>query len=406
MVHGGVCLTRLDDGTTLFVEGGIPGETAAVELMYRKKKVWFGRVAEVVESSPYRVDPPCKYFGACGGCQLQHIDYAHQLELKREILTDALRRQHVEFPEIQMHGMKDPWRYRWRGEFHVVPGEQGLADAKLGFNRQRSWKPIAVDDCLIHHPTITSQIEALRAVVARGGREGLDTLHLTVGNDGDELLISARPKGKIDVEAIDAVAADADGTWSTSQTTLTWRDHRFRVSPESFIQVNQGMVDTLYGLVIDAVPEAASSHVIDAYAGIGMMATILASAGARVTCIENNRSSVTMGMLNAELNQVAHFVKFELGAVEDVLAPILSKSGADTVILDPPRAGCENSVSAFLALSGPPRLIYVSCEPSTLARDLRILAASGPYRIKSLHGVDMFAHTHHLETVVVMERLA
>jgi 23S rRNA (uracil1939-C5)-methyltransferase len=140
MVHGAVCLARLDDGTALFVEGALPGENVEVELHHRKGRVWFAHVMVVGTSSAQRVDPPCPYYGECGGCQLQHVAYQHQLELKEAIVRDAMRRQHVALPDdVAVLGMDDPWRYRWRGEFHVIPGAAGMADAQLGFNRMRSW---------------------------------------------------------------------------------------------------------------------------------------------------------------------------------------------------------------------------------------------------------------------------
>jgi 23S rRNA (uracil1939-C5)-methyltransferase len=402
MVHGGLCLSKLEDGATLFVEGGIPGEDVEVELLYAKKKVWFGRTRKVLSPSPDRVEAPCPYFGECGGCQLQHVAYARQLKLKEEIVRDAFERQHVDAPAFGLHGMDDPWRYRWRGEFHVIPGKDGMHDAQLGFNRQRSWRPIAVDDCLIHHHTITDAIKPVCDLIAAGARPDLSTVHLTVGDGGKELLINPRPKDAIDPAAIDVAARSGAVNWSTTETSLSWRGRSFRVTPQSFIQVNQGHLDTLYSLVLDAV--GGFELIVDAYAGVGMLATILAEQAQTVICIENNPGAVAMGRLNAELNGVSDRIEWICDGVESALAGAVCGMACDAVVLDPPRAGCENSVTAFLALAGPPKLVYVSCEPSTLARDLRVLCTSGPYRIKSVDLVDMFAQTHHIETVVVMDR--
>jgi 23S rRNA (uracil1939-C5)-methyltransferase len=399
MVHGGACLSRFEE-TTVFVDGGIPGEEVVAELRYRKKKVWFASVAEVVVASPHRVDAPCVYFGTCGGCQLQHVSYEHQLELKREIVADALRRQRVEFGEITMHGMDDPWRYRWRGEFHVVRSDKG---AELGFNRQRSWRPIAVDDCLIHHQTITEALPLLREM-ANAGDERLSLVHVTVGERGDELLVRAKPANAVPAAAIDEISLRAQQRWSTTQTLLHWGDKKFAVTPESFIQVNQGHLPVLYGLVLDALRRRGADRVLDAYAGSGMLAILAAEFVHNVTCIESNPSAVAMGRLNAEMNGVLDRVHFVGDLVENALAAALRDTACDTVILDPPRAGCANNVNALLALAGPETVIYVSCEPSTLARDLRVLTTSGPYRIESVDAVDMFAQTYHVETVVVMRR--
>ena len=399
MVHGGACLCRYE-GTAIFVDGAIPGEEVVAELRYRKKKTWFARVVGVIHASDARVEPPCPYFGECGGCQLQHAAYAKQLELKQGIVEDALRRQHVDFGDIVAHGMPDPWRYRWRGEFHVVRN----GDVGLGFNRQRSWRPIAVDDCLIHHRTITDQLPRLRELIAEHGSEKLSLVHLTVGENGEEILLRDKPKGSIAKDAIDRMAVDSPVRWSTTQTMLRWDGRLFAVTPESFIQVNQGQAKVLYRCVTDALTKSGAKRVVDAYAGAGMLAILLADSVETITCIESNRSAVAMGRLNAEMNGVLPKVHFVCDLVENSLAQALRETSCDTVILDPPRAGCENSVTALLALAGPPHLIYVSCEPSTLARDLRVLTGSGPYRIVSTEIVDMFAQTYHVETVVVMER--
>ncbi|MBJ7610322.1 MAG: class I SAM-dependent RNA methyltransferase [Candidatus Dormibacteraeota bacterium] len=403
MVHGGVCLGRLDDGSALFVDGALPDETVEVELHHRKGRVWFARTTEVLSRSAHRAVPPCPYYGECGGCQLQHVDYAHQLELKKEIVRDALRRQHVPIDvDLVVHGMDDPWRYRWRGEFHVVPGEAGMADARLGFNRMRSWRPVAVDDCLIHHPRIAGSLAQLRALVREAAGPELTALHLTAGEDGDELLLRPRPQSALPAAAVDARSLAADQRWSTTFTTLHWRGHSFRVSPETFVQVNWDGLEALYGAALRGLGETAGRTVVDAYAGIAVLACELGANGASVVCIESNRDSARLGLLNAEMNGLRGAIRYIAAAVEDALPA--AGAGADAVVLDPPRAGCDPRVTAWLALAGPPRVVYVSCDPATLARDLRILTGSGPYSVDGYDLVDMFPQTHHIESVVSLRR--
>jgi 23S rRNA (uracil1939-C5)-methyltransferase len=158
----------------------------------------------------------------------------------------------------------------------------------------------------------------------------------------------------------------------------------------------------LYGAALSGLGDVAGSLVIDAYAGIGVLACALASAGASVACIENNRESARLGMLNAELNGCTERIRYLPEAVEDVL-PVVG-AGADAVILDPPRAGCDARVTAWLALAGPAAVVYVSCDPATLARDLRLLCVSGPYRVETFTVVDMFPQTHHVECVATLRR--
>jgi 23S rRNA (uracil1939-C5)-methyltransferase len=403
MVHGAVCLARLDDGTALFVEGALPGEHVEVELHHRKGRVWFAHVIAVGEASTQRVDPPCPYYGECGGCQLQHVAYPHQLALKEAIVRDAMRRQHVALPDdVAVLGMDDPWRYRWRGEFHVIPGDAGMADAQLGFNRMRSWKPVAVDDCLIHHPRITDSLPALRGLARNAGTADLTALHLTVGEDGEELLLRPRPTRAVGAAAVDAQALSANARWSTTSTTLHWRGHDFRVLPDTFIQVNWGNLDTLYGAALRGLGAVAGRVIVDAYAGIGVLACELARSGATVLCIENNRESARFGVLNTELNGCAGLVRYLAEDVEDALPS--AGIGADAVVLDPPRAGCDPRVTAWLALAGPPTVVYISCDPATMARDLRLLTVSGPYQIDGFELVDMFPQTHHIECVATLRR--
>jgi 23S rRNA (uracil1939-C5)-methyltransferase len=402
MVHGGVCLGRLDDGTALFVDGTLPGETVEVELHHRKGTVWFARTMAAVVASAHRVTAPCPYYGECGGCQLQHIAYAEQLELKREIVRDAMRRQRVMLPgDVPAHGMENPWRYRWRGEFHVVPGAGGMADARLGFNRMRSWRTVSIDDCLIHHPRITESLPALRDLVRSAAPE-LTAMHLTAGEGGDELLLRPRPLSALLASAIDEHARTADQRWSTTFTTLHWRGLSFRVSPDSFIQVNWGALEVLYGLALRGLGQSDGRAIVDAYAGIGVLACELAHHGAEVVCIENNRDAARLGVLNAAMNGCADGVRYVLAAVEDALPAAAADAGA--VVVDPPRAGCHPRVTGWLALAGPPVVVYVSCDPATLARDLRVLTVSGPYRIQAFELVDMFPQTHHIESVVTLRR--
>ena len=402
MVHGGACIARTDEGEVIMVDGAIPGELADVELKHRRRKVWYAEVVDLHEASPHRVAAPCVYFPECGGCQLQHVDYAHQLDLKRDVVLDALRRQHVPLPEVRVHGMSSPWRYRSRGEFHVV---RNAGEVGLGFNRARSWTSIPVDDCLIHHDTIARSLPALRDAV-RGSGDDLTVVHLTVGDDGRELLVRGKPRRALSMEAVDDAARTlpSDIHWNTDSTMLHWRGHMFRVMPESFIQVNQEQVDVLYGLALTALGDLGGLRVVDGYAGIGVLSTAIAETAREVVCIEENPVAVHMGRLNARMNGVDSRLRYVCAPVEKALPGVAAEGAVDAVVLDPPRAGCEGGVTGWLALAGPPRVVYVSCDPATLARDLHVLVSSGPYTVAGFDLVDMFPQTHHIESVTTLRR--
>jgi 23S rRNA (uracil1939-C5)-methyltransferase len=414
MVHGGSCLARMEDGAlegepggTVLVDGAIPGELVEALVHGKRGGVWRARVVEVLEPSPDRVVPPCPYVPDCGGCDLQHVAYERQLNLKREVVRDAMRRQGVSLPdELPVHGMTDPWRYRRRGEFHVVPGPAGFADAGLGFNRARSWRPIAVDDCLIHHPTIAASLPALRTLVRRGGRDGLTVLQLTVGGGGRDLLVHARPQAALDPAILDELALEAGDAvaWHTGAVSVQWGGREFRVQPDTFVQVNAEQMEVLYARVLDALGDLEGRRLVDAYAGIGTLGIALAAGGAEVLCIEESRDSARLGLLNARLNGVEERVRYVARPVEQALSAIAGAGAVDAAVLDPPRAGCASSVTGWLALAGPPRLVYVSCDPASLARDLRLLCELGPYRVDRLELVDMFPQTHHVECVATLAR--
>ena len=405
-VYGGLTRAHLDDGTLVFAGNAIEVELGTVELQYRKKNMWFGRMKNIATPSEDRVQAPCQFADRCGGCQLQHMAYPAQVAMKRRIVEEALLHEGVAVPQdIRVHAMEHPWSYRYRGEFHVVTGSKGMVDAQLGFNEHRRWVPVAVDDCLIHHETIRNALSALVELAQRGGLEGLSTLHCTVGEHGQELLLRAKPQGKIRSDVLEEIALRSDSSvrWSTDATTLHWRSLAFRITPDTFIQVNWKMMDTLYQCVIDATSKSHAHHVLDAYAGIGVMSSAFALAGAEVTCIESNPASVQLGMLNARMNALEHELHFVRGSVEDVIAEYLGNA-VEHVVLDPPRSGCEPRVVGALVMHGPQHVTYVSCNPSTLARDLHVLVASGPYIPTRMDIVDMFPHTYHVETVVHLER--
>ena len=407
MVHGGLCIAHDASGATVMIDAAIPGELVDAELRFRKRKTAFATARVVIEADADRVAPPCPYVPECGGCQLQHIAYPRQLALKREILIDALTRQRVPLPAaIPVHGMEDPWRYRRRGEFHVVRGNDDDAGVALGFNRARSWRPIAIDDCLIHTHPITDALPVLRDLAqssAPADAPRLDALHVTAGYDG-ELLVRGKPRQALAADAVDRVAMSPAHVprLSLDGTSLRWRGHTYRVTPESFIQVNWEQMDVLYERTLEALGDVTGLRIADAYAGIGVLSAHLAASAAEVICIESNRSAARIGLLNARMNDVAGRMRYIAEPVEHVL-PTLG-ADVDAVILDPPRAGCESAVTAWLALAGPARVVYVSCDPATLARDLHVLVASGPYELAALDVVDMFPQTYHVESVAALRR--
>jgi 23S rRNA (uracil1939-C5)-methyltransferase len=397
MAHRGLGIARVD-GRVVFVFGALPGEEVTARITKVRRQHAFADTLEVHRVSVDRVEPPCPYFGSCGGCQLQHLSYQAQLKTKLKVLVEAVSRQGLRVPDgVELVGSAEEWRYRWRGEFHV--SQEGPA---LGFTRRSDYRILGVSDCLIHHPSIGLLLRAVGEVAGSQGA-GVKTVQVTVGEEGRQLLLDARP-GRQDSGAIAARVAtglEPALTVTDEATGIRYRDRGFRVFPDSFIQVNQGSLEHLYeGVVAWLGPELPGTHVVDAYGGLGILSLRLADLGARVTVLESNPVSARLCQLHAEMYAPSQ-VQVVCGPVEIELP---QAEPASAVVLDPPRAGLGPEVRGWLSLAGPATLVYLSCEVSALARDLNTLCRLGPYQLERLRLVDMFPQTYHFETVALLRR--
>ncbi|MGC2208163.1 MAG: TRAM domain-containing protein [Candidatus Dormiibacterota bacterium] len=395
--HRGVGVGRLS-GLVVFVFGALPGEDVSARVTKIHRRHAFADTIEVHRASPERAVPPCPYFGICGGCQLQHLSYKFQLQSKRTVLERALSREGVDLPaDVEVVGSNEEWRYRWRGEFHRV--RQG---PELGFKARSNYQVVGVSDCLIHHPSITGTLAAI-GEVAQGAGPRVQTIQMTVGDGGRQLLVDTRPDRSASADlAADASARSREPIVITDEaTSISYMGREFRVFPDSFIQVNQASLESLYESVVELIgPEISGRQVVDAYGGIGILSLRLADAGAAVTVIEANPVAARLCQLHAEMYAPTQ-VKVVCGPVEHEIS--LAASAA-AVVLDPPRAGLAPEVRGWLGLAGPPTLAYLSCEVSALARDLKTLCRLGAYRLTHLRLVDMFPQTYHFETIALLRR--
>jgi 23S rRNA (uracil1939-C5)-methyltransferase len=403
LAHGGAAVARID-GRVVFVEGALPGETVEADVTHRHKDFWRAQATSVLDAAQSRVDPPCPYYKAgCGGCQLQHLDYAEQLNQKRLVLARQLGRAHVEYPieRIDVLGMENPWRYRLRGEFHVL--RRG-GEVTLGFYRKHTYQTLPIDACLIHVEVIERALPAFARAAEHAAAARVSALQFTWAPGTSDLLWAPYPPG-----SADAGFGERAGGWipelNLNDDSIGIEDagRHFRVRPESFVQVNARQRDVLYERAVAYASPTPGASIVDAYAGIGMLSARLAAAGARVTCLEESPYAVRLGELNMQLNGCST-VRYLRGKVEATISQV--ESPIDVLVLDPPRAGCvEPAIQAILA-AAPGRIVYVSCEPSTLARDLERLCAAGGYRLMDVSLVDMFPQTYHMETVAHLERNA
>jgi len=400
--HGGAAVAR-DDGKVWLVNYALPGEVVEAEPRGRQGGVAVAAATRVIEASPHRVAAPCPYFGACGGCQLQHASYAHQLELKRQVVEEAWARAGLRLPpDTAVLGMDDPWRYRIRGEFEAVAGAGGW---RFGFHRLRSHSVLPIDSCVIHDARIESALPAFAQAANELQLTGLQNLLLTAEPTGSGLLWRLRfhgrePRWPRDDFAHRVAELLPGSTLLDEAMTLEFWNMTFRVRSDTFLQTNYKQMLVLYQVALDMLRTKSEERILDRYAGIGTISVAVARSGAAVTAIEENPHAVQLGRLNARINSAR--VEYLPGKVETVLRAIrLGQHQA--VILDPPRAGCEPAALAELIRLGPDRLVYVSCEPSTHARDLVGLVRGG-YRVRRAAIVDMFPQTYHIESVAMLER--
>lgn len=377
MAFRGDALVRLDD-QTLFVAGGIPGEEVEVEIVKRDRRYAYAHVQQVIDPSPYRVEPPCPYYGTCGGCVMQHVAYPAQLEFKTHLVRDQFRRRGgFENPPLRpVLGMDDPWGYRNHARFSV--DNQGY----LGFTDRWYHRFLRVDRCLLMHPAINDVLAVVqgRALVKHqlGVRYGVNT--------GD-LLVS--PKVPLD-----------DLPFETGQRYFEEAilGQRFRVFASSFFQTNTAQAERIAGLVMERLALTGNETVVDAYCGVGTFGILLAAMARRVIGIEESPSALKDAQYNAcGLDNIAFIQAKTENALPEVEGPV------DAVILDPSRKGCHMKVLAAVTGLQPRTVIYVSCDPATLARDLRRLVDGG-YDLIEVQPVDMFPHTFHIECVATLIR--
>ena len=407
VAYGPSALGRTGEGQVVFVDDAIPGERVVAEVASRKRNYINTRAVEILSAAPGRVAPPCPYVPACGGCQWQHAAYGAQVEMKARVFAETMRRAAVTVPVADVLPCDTPLRYRIRGEFHVF---QGAGEVHLGFNRRRTYQLVAVDDCLIHHEHITEAMPGIIRALGEVPPHDIRALRLTTTPDRRELLWralgAAAPAG-----LQEALAAALPG-WLVHQDSLTLRfegarvdgradDPIFRVDSDTFIQVNHRHAHRLYGRALEYLGDR-PGRLVEGYAGFGAMSLL---AGTRtderarpstITLVEENKSALVMARLHARLHGVDQ-VSLLPGTVEDKL-PLLEPGEADSMIIDPPRAGCQPAVLAELERLRPARVVYVSCDPSTLGRDLHRLEARG-FRVEAQTVVDMFPQTYHVESV-------
>ena len=430
ITHEGWGVARLD-GMAVFVEGAIPGESVMAGITEKGRSFMRARTEEVLEPSVYRAIPFCPHYGACGGCNLQHVTYEGQLSLKRRIVEDALRRLGgIKEPDVlPVLGMEDPMGYRNKAEFRVWKSENGVHS--LGFRMRNSHDAVAIRECRVlqdgileaAHFTIDEMNDSLRG-------EYLGIRHIVVrANPEGKLmvtLVSSEPAGsphrKLAMKLLEKVpmATSVYHCFNRNKfgevlqggfTLLAGLDklpfeisgNSFLASPRSFLQVNSRQVGKLYETAAGFIDLKDDDNVLDIFSGMGTITLMLAKRARKALGIELNGFAVADARDSAAENGINN-ASFIAGPAEAVISSDEVKAfGARTAVLDPPRAGCDPGLVRALVESAMERIAYVSCDPATLARDISLFV-SGGFDLLKVQPVDMFPYTSHIETVVSILR--
>lgn len=433
----GICTI---DGIIVFVPYALVDEEIELKIIKKQKNYAIGKLIDIKKESIERVKPPCHVFKQCGGCQIQHINYKEQLALKTKTVTDAIERiggfENVNvYPTI---GMEHPWSYRNKVQYPV-----GLNGNKIvsGFYAARTHRIIESDDCPVQdvksdqiRQIILSFIKQnniapynemtgkgfIRHIIVRTANKTNDVMVILVIN-GE----SVKNENQLTKQLIDSdngVVSIVINTNKKKTNVIMGKKNRiiygspyltdelcglqFQLSPQAFYQINSIQTEKLYTKAIEYAQITDKDTVIDAYCGIGTISLIASQHAKKVIGIEIVPEAIQNAKENANINNIDN-AEFLCGKSE-VIMPQLVKQGqkADIVIVDPPRKGCDNAMLDAILTVAPERVVYVSCNPATLARDLKYLCKDDDYEIRDVQPVDMFPHTSHVECCVLMSRVA
>jgi 23S rRNA (uracil1939-C5)-methyltransferase len=415
------------DGKAIFVEGALIGERVAVEVLRRKPNYELARMAELHAASPARVEPPCPHFGTCGGCSLQHLDPAAQVAVKQRVLEDALwhiARVRAGQLLAPIHG--ETWGYRQRARLSVrhVAKKGGVL---VGFHERKSSFVADMTSCLVLPPRISALLPELRALVGRLSiRDRLPQIELAIGEGADgpvdalvlrilspltaadeqelaafaashRVQLYVQPQGPASIRPLDPPGRTL--TYSLPDFNLT-----FEFEPTDFTQVNAGLNRVLVRRAIGWLQPAPGEAVADFFCGLGNFALPIARQGARVVGVEASRTLVGRAEANAARNGLSEYARFAVADLFEATRESIEALGPfDKVLLDPPREGAIALIKA-LPQERLSRIVYVSCNPATLARDAAVLVHERGFALAAAGVANMFPHTAHVESIAVFVR--
>jgi len=437
ITHEGMGVSKID-GFTIFIEGGLLGDKGKAKISNVKKNFALAKMIKITEPSVHRIKSKCPVSSVCGGCQLQELDYNVQLEIKANKVSNDIKRI-GKLENVVVHkviGMDEPYRYRNKAQIPIGIDNNKIA---IGFYKKGSHNIVDTNSCMLQHNISDKVIEIvrnymlqfnikpydskskkgeIRHILTKISFKTLDTMVVIVTNTKNlsykEELIS---RLKADIPNLKSVVHNVNNKITNQimgqKSTVLYgegriidyiSDLKFNISPKSFFQVNPTQTEVLYKTALEYANLKGNEVVFDIYCGIGTISLFLAQKAKQVYGIEIVDQAIKDAKENARINGIDN-VEFYNGNAEDIF-PKLYKKGikADVVVVDPPRKGCDESVLETIVKMKPQKVVYVSCNPSTLARDLKYLDENG-YKAEEVQPVDMFPQTMHVETVVLMSRV-
>jgi 23S rRNA (uracil1939-C5)-methyltransferase len=378
LLPGGLGLAH-EAGKTIFVSLAAPGDRVRVAIDREQGNVSFASIKEIVTPSPLRIEPPCPYFGRCGGCDFQQLTYEAQLISKAEIIRDCLRRIAglKSLPDINVQPSKE-WHYRSRAVWQLDRDEE-----TIGYYERGSRNVCDVSECAVLAPELQQSLERVRKTSWTSIPSDLKHLQAVTGDNG----VSVSPEF---------------AEFRTTELQLKVGQEVYAFNADAFFQINQELLEPLMSF---ALSDAQGETALDLYCGVGLFTLPLARRFKQVVGVESNPVATRFARRNVELAALEN-TRIHTAAVSDwITTATVGDARCDFVLLDPPRAGAESAVIRGILKLEPSQISYVSCDPATLARDLKKLMAGG-YEIDSIAAFDLFPQTHHVETVVRLNRRA
>lgn len=386
--YGGYSIAR--NGKVVFIRGAIPGEVVEVDIIEKKRDYCVASVVNVLEPSEYRVAPKCPVFGICGGCQLQFMSYEKQLTLKGEILQDSLSRLGGIETEPGTAFFDTQWNYRRRAQFKVS------RNGEIGFFRESTRDVVDFDECPLLVGEINDVLPKIKDMVPM---ENLREIHISSGDSVVALLRGGEYDAGACAKAMETglsgvVFNDVEAA-GQAYVTLDMSAVKYSVSPWTFFQAHWSLNRKVVDFIVGALQTAEGKRILDLYAGAGNFSLPLAACAEEVIAVEENRHAVDDATRNLQINGIKN-----CRIVRSSAEKFKFSGRFDVVILDPPRPGLTSEVARKVLEHGAPRIVYVSCNPSTLARDLKKM--KDKYEVEAVHQIDFFPNTFHIEAAAFL----